>query len=72
MATFRFFSQNRYQESSRYVIRRIVQIKKNDKVKKTEGAALKTPQEYGALGINANIAAIQQMVPLVDSATSFL
>lgn len=43
---------------------RIVQIKKNGKVKKAEGAAIKTLQEYGALGIDAKVAAIQQMLPL--------
>ena len=43
---------------------RIVQIKKNGKVKKAEGAAVKTLQEYGALGIDAKVEAIQQMIPL--------
>lgn len=43
---------------------RIVQIKKNGKIKKAEGAAVKTLQEYGALSIDAKVAAIQQMVPL--------
>jgi transposase-like protein len=43
---------------------RIVQIKKNGKVKKAEGTAVKTLQEYGALSIDAKVAAIQQMVPL--------
>ncbi len=43
---------------------RIVQIKKNGKVKKAEGAAIKTLQEYGALGIDAKVEAIQQMIPL--------
>lgn len=43
---------------------RIVQIKKNGKVKKAEGAAIKTLQEYGALSIDAKVAAIQQMLPL--------
>jgi putative transposase len=43
---------------------RIVQIKKNGKVKKAEGAAIKTLQEYGALNIDAKVEAIQQMIPL--------
>jgi len=43
---------------------RIVQIKKNGKVKKAEGAAVKTLREYGALSIDAKVEAIQQMVPL--------
>lgn len=43
---------------------RIVQIKKNGKVKKAHGAAVKTLQEYGALSIYARVAALQQMVPL--------
>ncbi len=43
---------------------RIVQIKKNGKIKKAEGAAIKTLQEYGTLSIDAKVAAIQQMLPL--------
>jgi transposase-like protein len=43
---------------------RIVQIKKNGKVKKAERVAIKTLQEYGALNIDAKVAAIQQMLPL--------
>lgn len=35
------------------VMGRIVQIKKNGKVKKAEGAAIRTLQEYGALNSNA-------------------
>ncbi|NTW59625.1 MAG: hypothetical protein HGB21_13260 [Nitrospirae bacterium] len=40
---------------------RIIQIKRNGKVKKTDGAAIKTLQEYGALSIDAKVAAIQKM-----------
>ncbi len=39
---------------------RIVQIKKNDKVKKAEGPAIETLQEYCALSIDAKAAAIQR------------
>jgi len=46
------------------VMGRIVQIKKNGKVKKAEGAAIKTLREYGALNIDAKVEAIQQMIPL--------
>ena len=37
------------------VMGRIVQIKKNGKIKKAEGAAVKTLQEYGALNIDAKV-----------------
>jgi transposase-like protein len=43
---------------------RIIQIKRNGKVKKAEGAAITSLQQYGTLGIDAKVAAIQQMLPL--------
>lgn len=58
-----FFGQNHYQERSRYEKNSTDQ--EECKVKKAEGAVVKTLSEYGALGIDAEVAVMQQMIPWV-------